>query len=70
MLRDYKFTDEDKKTALRDFMVMTARSHMVRFHLCVKNYQIFLNLSVKLKLVLPGTTTGGIIGVVISGGPV
>ena len=30
---------------------------MDRSHLCVKSYQTFLNLSVKLKLALQGTTT-------------
>ena len=48
-------------------MVMTGRLFMVWFPLYVRNYQTFLNLSVKLKLALPGITTGGITGVVISG---
>jgi hypothetical protein len=41
-------------------MVMTGLLHMDRFPLCVKNYQTFLSLSVKLKSALPGITTKGL----------
>jgi hypothetical protein len=41
--------------------------NMDRFHHGVKDYQTFLNLSVKLKSALPGNTTGGITDGAISG---
>ena len=47
MFPDYKFTDEDIKNVMWAFMAMTERLNMAKFHLCVKNYQIFLSLSVK-----------------------
>ena len=48
-------------------MVITGRLHMARFHICVKNYHTFLNLSEKFKSALHGFTTGVITGAVISG---
>ncbi len=48
-------------------MVITGPLHMARFPLCAKNYQTFLNLSVKLKSALPGITTKGITEGAISG---